>query len=238
MVDLATIPDECYGLEEIERQTTLQVNHRTPARRGRTNWGLPPNIARASASREKKPQLPVAVKPAPVEVVEVAAIAPAPIAIHGRVLAKFSDYNGLHRAIAARATELQLTRHELDFLSGNLDGYSAKVLSPTQYRKFGPVSLGNTVGALGCYLLLIENETETRKLLSSPPRPKATGRHHGGSISDLGEKLGAIGCTLALIEDPRATEKMMKRAKQRRQPLRQLKLLPPPACPDKGTYNA
>jgi hypothetical protein len=231
MVDLATIPDECYGLEEIERQTTLHVNRRTPDQRGRTNWGLPPNIARASASREPKPQLPVAIKPAPVEVVEVAAIAPLPIAIHGRVLAKFSDYNGLHRAVAARAAELQLTRHELDYLSGNLDGYSAKVLAPSQYRKFGPVSLGNTVGALGCYLLLIEDYTETRKLLSSPPGRKASGRHHGGSIANLGEKLGAIGCTLALIEDPRATEKIMKRAKKRKLPHRELKLLPPPSPP-------
>jgi hypothetical protein len=234
MVDLATIPDECYGLEEIERQTTLQVNHRTPGRRGRTNWGLPPTIARASASREPKPQLPVAFKPAPVETVAVAAIAPAPIAIHGRVLATVRDYNDLHRALAARAAELQLTRHELDHLSGNLDGYSAKVLAPSQYRKFGPVSLGNTVGALGCYLLLIEDQTETRKLLSSPPGPKASGRHHGGSIANLGEKLGAIGCTLALIEDARVTEKIMKRAKKRRRPLRQLKLLASPRPPADG----
>jgi hypothetical protein len=201
-------------------------------RRRGSDWGtgLSPAIERARASREPKPQLPVVINPAPAEVVEVAAIAPSPIAIHGRVLAKFSDYNGLHRAIAARAAELQLTRHELDYLSGNLDGYSAKVLSPTQYRKFGPVSLGNTVGALGCYLLLLEDETETKKLLSSPPGPKAS-RCHGGSIADLGEKLGAIGCTLALIEDPRATEKIMKRAKKRRRPLRQLKLLPPPSPP-------
>jgi hypothetical protein len=206
--------------------TTTSPDNRTRRRGNDWGTGLSPAIERASASREpKKPQLPVAFKPAPAEVVEVAAIVPAPIAIHGRVLAKFSDYNGLHRAIAARAAELQLTRHELDHLSGNLDGYSAKVLAPTQYRKFGPVSLGNTVGALGCYLLLIEDETETRKLLSSPPGPKASGRlNHGGSIANLGEKLGAIGCTLALIEDPRATEKIMKRAKKRKLPLQQLKL--------------
>jgi hypothetical protein len=212
---------------------TISDHHRTK-RRGR-DWALPPAIQRARASREpKKPQLPVAFKPAPVEVVEVVAIAPAPIEVHGRVLARFSDYDGLHRAIAARAAALQLTRAEIDHLSGNQDGYTAKVLAPTQYRKFGPVSLGNTVGALGCYLLLIEDETETQKLLSSPPgpRPKSSGRlNHGGSIADLGEKLGAIGCTLALIEDPRATEKIMKRAKKRRRPLRALKLLSPPSQP-------
>jgi hypothetical protein len=109
--------------------------------------------------------------------IEVTTVAPAPIVIHGRVLARFSDYDGLHRAIAAHAAELQLTRGEIDHLSGNRDGYTAKVLAPTHYRKLGPVSLGNTVGALGCYLLLIEDETETKKLLSSPPgpRPKASG---------------------------------------------------------------
>jgi hypothetical protein len=102
---------------------------------------------------------------------------------------------------------------------------------------FDPVSLGNTVGALGCYLLLIEDETETRKLLSSPPvpMPKASGRiNHGGCIADIGEKLGAIGCTLALIEDAAATAKVMARAKKRRLPLRSLKLLAAPRAMSKS----
>jgi hypothetical protein len=162
----------------------------------------------------------------------VATVAPPPsIEITGRVLAVFSDYDGLHRAMATRAASLQLTREVIDDISGNQPGYSAKVLSPTQYKKFGKVSLGNTVGALGCYLLLIEDETETRKLLSSPPGPKASGRRgQGGSIANLCEKLGALGCKLALVEDSVATVKLMARAKKRKLPLRQFKLLPSPSA--------
>jgi len=93
MTDLAAIPDDCVGiedLEQIERQHTLQVDHRTPDRRGRRNWGLPPNIARASVSREPPPPV-AAPKPAPVI---VQAVAPPPIHLPGRVLAVFSDYDG------------------------------------------------------------------------------------------------------------------------------------------------
>jgi hypothetical protein len=210
-------------------------NDRTK-RRG-SNWGISPDLERSRAAREPKPQKPVAaIKPAPVI---VQAVAPPSIEITGRVLAIFTDYDGLHKAIAARTAALQLTREELDHLSGNQPGYSGKLLAPSQYRKFGKVSLGNTVGALGCFLLLLEDETETQKLLSSPPVPKASGHNHGGSIADVGEKLGAIGCTLALIEDPRATEKLMARAKKRRLPLRQFKLLPAPtACAVDGEYPA
>jgi hypothetical protein len=199
-------------------------------RRGR-DWGLSPTIERARASREKKPQLPVAMKPVIVEVVEAVIIEPAPIQIVGRVLATFSDYDGLHRAITARTASLGITRLELDHLSGNQEGYSGKLLAPSHYKKFGKVSLGNTVGALGCYLLLIEDQAATKSLLSLPPRPKPWRNHRGASLADIGEKLDDIGCTLALVEDRHATTKIMARAKKRKLPLRQLKLLPPPRPP-------
>jgi hypothetical protein len=45
----------------------------------------------------------------------------------------------------------------------------------------------------------------------------------------LGEMLGAIGCKLVLVEDPEATARVLARAKKRKLPPRQLKLLPPPS---------
>src|ERR1019366_5596390 len=148
----ATIPDEGRGLEEIERQTTIQVNYRT--KHGGKGWGLPPNIARASTSRPPKPQKPAAVsKPAPVI---VQAVAPPSIEITGRVLAVFSNYDGLQNAVRGRVDEMEFTRLEVDHLSGNQHGYSGKLLGPKQRKKFGKQSLGNTLGAVGSYLAMVE----------------------------------------------------------------------------------
>jgi hypothetical protein len=186
MSDVATFSEhrtDLAGLDEIEEQTSARVNHRT-SNRGRNNWGLPPNIARASASREpKKPQQPAAaIKAAPVEVVRIELV---PIEITGRPLSEFVDYDGLWNAVRARVDAMGITRHELDHLSGLPDGYSGKLLGGAQVRRFGKDSLGET--------------------------------------------LGAIGCKLVLIEDPDATAQVMARAKKRKLPLRQFKLLSPPS---------
>jgi hypothetical protein len=58
-----------------------------------------------------------------------------------------------------------------------------------------------------------------------PSKVRKLGKH------SLGPMLGAVCCKLVLVEDPVATAKMMARAKKRKIPLQQLKLLPPPNPP-------
>ena len=246
---LATIPDECHGLEEIERQNTIRVNSDDSRHKKNKGWALSPNIARASASREPKPQKPAAVsKPAPVI---VRAVAPPSIEITGRVLAVFSNYDGLQNAVRGRVDEMEFTRLEVDHLSGNQHGYSGKLLGPKQRKKFGKQSLGNTLGAVGSYLAMVEDPEQVAKLkvvseaLSALCAVAALGitrkeferiadltvAPKRSGISSLGDALGAVGCKLALVEESDATKAMLARAQKRRRPLRQLKLLPPPGAP-------
>jgi hypothetical protein len=101
-------------------------------------------------------------KPAP----EVAITAPPAIKIKGRVLAEFADYNGLQQGIRGRVDAMEMTREELDHQSGNQPGYSGKLLGPKQVKKFGIVSLGNTLGGIGCKLLLVEDPEQTAKIMA------------------------------------------------------------------------
>jgi hypothetical protein len=65
-------------------------------------------------------------KPAP----KVATAAPPSISIQGRrVLAIFTDYNGLQKAIASRREELQITMEELDFLSRKSQRLQFKIIN-------------------------------------------------------------------------------------------------------------
>jgi hypothetical protein len=73
---------------------------------------------------------------------EVATAAPPPIAIKGRALAQVTDYDGLWLAMRGRVSELQITMLELDGLSEACDGYSAKILGPSQSKSLGKKIFG------------------------------------------------------------------------------------------------
>jgi hypothetical protein len=88
------------------------------------------------------------------------------IEIRGRVLAVFSDYDGLWNAVRARVDAMGITRLELDHLSGNQEGYSGKLLGAKQVKKFGKQSLGATLGATCCKLVLVEDPEATAKMLA------------------------------------------------------------------------
>jgi hypothetical protein len=66
------------------------------------------------------------------------------------ILAEIADYDDLWRGIRGRVDAMGITREELDHLSGLQEGYSGKTLGPKQRKKFGNVSLGSTLGAIGC----------------------------------------------------------------------------------------
>ena len=82
------------------------------------------------------------------------------------MLAEFADYKGLHQSIRGRVDAMRITREELDHQSGNQPGYSGKLLGPKQTKKFGIVSLGNTLGGIGCKLLLVEDPVQTARIMA------------------------------------------------------------------------
>jgi len=88
------------------------------------------------------------------------------IEIAGRVLAEIFDYNDLWRSVRDRVDAMELTRAEVDQQAGLPDRYVAKILGPSKIRKFGNVSLGPTLGAICCRLVLVEDSEATAKMLA------------------------------------------------------------------------
>lgn|SRR5215813_8815650 len=74
-----------------------------------------------------------------------------------RVLAEVRDYGSLHAALRARADQLQVSREQLDELTGLQSGYCAKLLSSTRIKNLGPQSLGPLLTVLGLRLLVAED---------------------------------------------------------------------------------
>jgi hypothetical protein len=104
------------------------------------------------------------------------------IEVRGRVLAVFSDYDGLWNAVRARVDAMGITREALNDRAKLQDGYLGKVLGGAKRKKFGWLSLGATLDAIGCKLALIEDTTQTERILQRmTPRqrpvrqPKAEG---------------------------------------------------------------
>ena len=164
---LATIADDQRGsLEEIAQQTAVRVNERTLHNRpGRKlGWGISPNIVRASASREKKPRPKAAAPKNPPAVVR--AFVPPSVEINGRALAVIADYDDLWRGIRGRVDSMGITREELNYQAKMQDGYAGKLLGAKQVKKFGIASLGKTLGAIGCRLLLVEDPVLTAKIMA------------------------------------------------------------------------
>jgi hypothetical protein len=82
------------------------------------------------------------------------------------ILAEIADYDDLWRGIRGRVDAMGITREELDHLSGLQEGYSGKTLGPKQRKKFGNISLGSTLGAIGCKLLLVEDPVQTARIMA------------------------------------------------------------------------
>jgi hypothetical protein len=101
------------------------------------------------------------------KLVAVATIAPLPsIEVTGRVLAEIVSYDDLWRSVRDRVDSMRLTRDQVCDRAGLPDRYVAKILGPSQIRKFGNVSLGPTLGAICCKLILVEDVEATAKMMS------------------------------------------------------------------------
>jgi hypothetical protein len=88
------------------------------------------------------------------------------IEISGRALAIIADYDDLWASIRAQVDALRITRLELDHLSGLQEGYSSTLLASAQAKKFGMVSLGSILGAIGCRLALVEDPEAAAKIIA------------------------------------------------------------------------
>jgi hypothetical protein len=166
--------DALGGLEQIEQQTALRVNERTHHQRRpghKHGWGISPNIARASPSREKKPPAK-----APTKAATVAAPTtkkpPSPI---GRMIASYDDFVDVCRA---RADELEISRIELDRITGLADAHSSMLLTKKFMKVFGPVSTGLMLDALGLRLLVVEDPKLTERTLKRRTKRVSTHAHY------------------------------------------------------------
>jgi hypothetical protein len=152
------------GIEEIAEQSSLRVNERT--KRGKLGWALPPHIERASPAREKKKTTnPIATRRPPA--VESAGNSPT---ISTCIARPVTGYKGLVETCRQRATEMALSRLELDRLSGLPAGYSAKLLGKDdavpRKKRMWPASLEAILGTLGLQIIIIEDHAATSRTLS------------------------------------------------------------------------
>jgi hypothetical protein len=170
--------------------------------------------------------------------VVVAPVQPS-IEIRGRVLAIMADYDGVWKAIRDRVDAMQITRETLNGMAKLQDGYMGKLLGGAQGKRFGKLSLGKTLGAIGCDLALIEDEIQTAKIRAIDQIIAAAAAALGISRAELASLAGftvagqpkigmsaidaalaPAGCKLALVEKSDATAKIMARCEQRKLPLR------------------
>jgi hypothetical protein len=177
------------GIEEIAEQTSVRVNERV--RRGKFGWGVSPNIARASVAREKKKtpnkRVPKKKAPRPITVKS-----PPSAARPAAVAQVFTSYSTLIETCRIRCDQLELSRAELDRLSGLPDGYSSKLLGRDgcgqRQKRAWPVSLESLLGALGLRIILIEDDAATARTLAlRTPVDRANQRF--GNVSRLTTKL-------------------------------------------------
>jgi hypothetical protein len=105
------------------------------------------------------------------------------------------DYRGLVETCRARAEELEISRLEIDRLSGLPAGYSGKLLGKDgvvgpgrKHKKMWPVALESMLGVLGLKILLIEDEAATaRTLAHRTPVDRANQRF--GNVCRISAKL-------------------------------------------------
>jgi hypothetical protein len=94
-----------------------------------------------------------------------------------------SDNSQFVEALRDRADELGMTREEMDYQAGLQHGYSGKLLTRLHIKRFGFISLGLALGALGLKILLIEDTAQTaaiRARMTPRQRPVRTGAPNGG----------------------------------------------------------
>ena len=153
--------DALGGLEEIAEQTASSINPGAKTKRANSGWGISPNLERSKVAREKKAPPPAVKKPTPPP--------PSPSRAPARLGKAITTYRMLIETFRERAVELELSRSELDRITGLTSGYSGKLLSlgtAKELKRLGPISLDNMLGALGLSIVLIEDPIATARTLA------------------------------------------------------------------------
>jgi hypothetical protein len=83
-----------------------------------------------------------------------------------RVIAEFSDYNGLLTALRARVEELQINGQRFDEFAGLPTGYLSKLVGANPVRRIGMTSMGPLCSAMGITLAMLEHPEGTERLKS------------------------------------------------------------------------
>jgi hypothetical protein len=171
-------------LEEFERQTAVRVNERSIRRPGR-NWGLSPNIARASVSREiAKP--PVLIPAASNEEAKIN------MPTHGGPQEiTIISYTELIAGIQARIGELGIRQVDFDKLAGFAEGLTGKVFGASQVKRLGPEKLFDAIRAAGLKLKLEadpEQLERMRKQIAENCQPRQSNQARMGNRSHLSNK--------------------------------------------------
>jgi len=79
------------------------------------------------------------------------------------VYASAENYEALVEALKRRAGELEISYSDLEAIAGLPAGFAGKVFGPSQTKKFGPLSLFNTLPALGLRLTLTVDAEALRR---------------------------------------------------------------------------
>jgi hypothetical protein len=108
-----------------------------------------------------------------------------------------SDYRTLVETCRARAAELELSREEIDRISGLPDGYAGKLLGRAgtlpgpskKKKKMWPTSLELMLGTLGLNMLLVVDEAATARTLALRRAPVDRSNQRFGNVCRISATL-------------------------------------------------
>jgi hypothetical protein len=157
----------------VDAQSNFRVNDRTKYRsRGFGTPSVSVGLSHAHVCREKKPPTKVAkLKPA-AAVAPPIAKPPSPV---GRLIASYDDFISVCRD---RADELEMSRLEIDHISGLSTGYASILLMKTPRKNFGPISLPLMLDVLGIRLLVVEDPKLTARTLKRRTKRLSSHAHY------------------------------------------------------------
>jgi hypothetical protein len=144
------------ALDEVAQQRTIRVNTRN--NRGKLGWSIPPNLERASASREGKAiEKPAALTPAEDE----KALEPV-TRIPGEGIA--THYVHLIPLLRDRLAYFAIRYEDFDTHCDFSDGITGKCLGPAMVKRFGIDKLFDALAGSGLRLRVEEDPEQTAKM--------------------------------------------------------------------------
>jgi hypothetical protein len=179
-------------LEEFERQTAIRVNQRN--KRGKLGWSLPPNISRASASREStaiaKPAalIPDARLENEKNTLNSTEGGPDRLIISEPV----TCYSEMIRAIRARVGQLGVRYLDFDKLAGWAEGMSGKAFGAAEAKRLGPEKMFDALRAAGLRLRIEVDPEQTRDMqirIANQFKPRQSKQARMGNRSHLSNAL-------------------------------------------------